>query len=104
MTKYIDLVAEIHGKDITDIEETASILKEKLEARIAHVKAEILDIKSRVREAERYAREVRASVTTDIDDYLAGIIVADENLREEREHLDLAIEVLDLVKEIYEMF
>ena len=104
--KYIDLVIEVHGRGVTktNIEKKASILKEKLEAKIAYKKAEILSAKTELREAEDRFKKAKAIITTDIDEYLEEYASAEFHLSFKRLTLERRMKILDSLNEIYEMF
>jgi len=106
MKKYIELALEYNKEQkIEDrIEETASILKDKLEAKIAMQKAYITEQKSAVRTAEKNLLTAKATITESIDTYLANVLNAMDELDAARETLEAKIATLESLKQISELF
>ncbi len=104
--KYIEFAKKVNKEQDLDerIEETASILKDKLEAKIAMQRAMITESKSKLRAAEKAVEAAKGKLTEDISDYLSGVFDAMDELDKERERFGDKETVLKDLISLSELF
>jgi len=104
--KYIELAQQVNKeKDLNEkIEETASILKDKLDAQIAMQKAMITEHKSKLRAAEKAVKDAKGALTEDITEYLEGVFDALDELDKARDAFEEKEKVLEDLKELSQLF